>query len=1016
MQWARPRMKSDGSVQDFTAEEYQNEERTRLELRTRSSIKSRSGAGNWSFAGPAKTYHTDGTTKVTWQTNIYSMDIAPSNSSVLYAGGESGGLWKTTDKGLNWTLTTQNIIHDAFSSVCIHPADPNTVFAATSTKIIRTVNGGQNWASVYSENGLEVYDIEIQKSNPKVVLAATNLGLLRSVDGGDKWNRLWPQLSWTVKAHIGDPSKMFAVRKNGNSSSFMYSSDSGATWMDGGERIYKPDAGIIVTGALIALCPGNPDKMYAYLCGEGGNLIGYIGVFTSDDSGISWSNTNPQNAIGGVYSMPSHTNLMANDGTNGFTQGFYDMAIVVNPQNQNELIAGGTSWFKSLIGGQTWQPLGGYVGNLPWSHPDIQCLVATGTDLWIASDGGINYSKDFGLSMEVRMDGISGADLWGFDSGWNEDILVGGRYHNGNMAWFEKFPQQTFYRMGGAEAATGYVNPGPGRKTYFSDIGGQSLLGGFTEGVRSFPVGLFPNESYAYYANSEMCWHPACWNIIYLGRENKIWKSEDGGATFQPLYTFPGPADHTVFEIEVCRSNPNVMYCSQWDGTDDAIWRSEDEGKTWTKCKPLPLPNNNDRVKMTASAISSEVIWVAVTYGSNGKKVYKSLDGGRSWLNLSTLILDNVRISDILHAAGTEGGVYLGTNRGVFYRNDTMPDWIPYSDGLPFSAETNRLKIFYRDGKLRNGGWGFGVWETALFEESKVIPQIMSDKLSSSCLRDTFYFDDHSIVMHQGTQWSWSFEDALYVEGQNQRQAKALFKTPGRKRVLMSLETPRGFYYDTLWVEVHNECDKDSLPGRALYLNGKSSYALAQAPGIKTNRFTMMAWVKSEGLQKDWCALVFSRNASQAAGISLLGNGDIRYHWASGGYNWNSGARLEPGVWTHLALVIEPNSATIYKDGVPYVHKTSLALNDFYSSISIGADLNGGDRFFNGWIDEVCLYDRSLSQNEIREIMHLTRTHSAVNGLLSYYNKLLFRAFILSTLHNVLVEVSIWGNTKRVQS
>lgn len=985
MQWSRARMKADGSVEDFSADDYQNEERIRRQLRKDPGVHPRNGAGNWSFAGPAKTYHTDGSTKVTWQTNIYCMDVAPSNQNIVYAGGESGGLWKSTDKGLNWTLTTRNVMHDAFSSVQVHPSDPNTVFAGTSTKIIRTKNGGQDWETIYTENGLEAYDLEIQRSNPKVIFAATNAGLLRSTDGGSNWTKLWTTITWTIRIHTGDPSKMYAVRKNGNTASLMISIDSGTSWTDAGERIYKADPGIVVSGALIALCPSNPEKMYAYLCGEGGSLYGYIGVFVSDDGGSTWLNTNPQNAIGGTYQIPGHTNLMANDGAYGFNQGFYDMAIVVNPQNENELIAGGTSWFKSVDGGASWQPLGGYVGNLPWSHPDIQCLVAAGTDLWIASDGGINYSSNFGKSMEARMDGISGADLWGFDSGWNDDILVGGRYHNGNMAWYEQFPNQTFYRMGGAEAPTGYVNPGPGRKTYFSDIGGQSLVGGFTEGIRSFPVGLFPNESYAYYANSEMCWHPACWNILYLGRENKLWKSEDGGATFKVLYTFPGSSDRSVFEIEVCRSNPSVMYCSQWDGTDDAIWRSEDEGKSWVKCKALPLPNNNDRVKMTVSAISSELIWVAVSYGSNGKKVYKSTDGGRSWINLTTAVLDNVRISDILHAAGTEGGIYLGTNRGVFYRNEQMADWIPYSDGLPISAETNRLKAFYRDGKIRNGCWGFGVWESALFEESQVIPQIMTDKLTSQCLRDTFYFDDHSIVKHKDAHWSWSFDDVLYQSGQNERSVRVLFKSSGTKRVLMTLETPKGFYYDTLWVEVKDECNKDSLPGQALYLGGNASYVLAKAPGFSTNKMTMMAWVKSEGTQKDWCAILFSRSSGQASGISLLSNGDIRYHWGSGGYNWNSGARLEPGVWTHIALVIEPNSATIYKDGVPYVHRTTLAAGDFYSAVSIGADLNGGDRFFKGWIDEACIYNRSLSQNEIREIMHLTRTHTAVDGLVSYY-------------------------------
>lgn len=207
-------------------------------------------------------------------------------------------------------------------------------------------------------------------------------------------------------------------------------------------------------------------------------------------------------------------------------------------------------------------------------------MEVVGNDLWITSDGGINYSNNFGQSIEARMNGVSGSDMWGFDSGWNEDLLVGGRYHNGNMAWHESFPEGKFYRMGGAEAPTGYVNPGENRKMYHSDIGGHEIRGGFQNGVKSFPVELFPNESYAYYANSEMVWDPRCWNIVYLGKENKIWKSTDGGSSYTALYTFPGNVDNAVYDIEVSRSNPLVIYCSQWDGTDDSMWKTTNGGQT----------------------------------------------------------------------------------------------------------------------------------------------------------------------------------------------------------------------------------------------------------------------------------------------------------------------------------------------------------------------------------------------------------------------------------------------------
>ncbi len=986
MHWARPYVQADGHLYLPTTEEQSALEKQLNALRNNASNGRKSAAGSWSFAGPNQTYDTDGSTVVTWQTNVYSVDIAPSDPKVLYAGGEAGGLWRTTDKGLNWTLLSTNVSHGAFGAVKIHPNNPDIAYAGTGGKIIKTTDGGATWTTAYSENNLWANAIAISPADPNIVLAASDQGLLRSTNGGANWTKLFSNKTWDVDFKVDDPATVFAIRKNGSGADFMKSSNSGAAFNPSNTGLYTPGSGISVTGGMIALCPSTPTKMYLYLCGEGGNLGGFIGVYKSTNTGQTWSNTNPSNTIGQPYTIPTHTNLMDANGVDWFNQGFYDMAIIVNPANDNQLIAGGCSWFKSTDGGVTWASLGGYVGNLSWSHPDIQCIAAQGSDLWIGSDGGLNYSNNFAQTIEARMNGISGADLWGFDSGWNEDILVGGRYHNGNMAWHESMPAGKFFRMGGAESATGYVNPGPGRKTYFSDIGNYRInggLGGDVSYLGDCPV--YPNETYAYYANSEMEFHPACWNVVFLGYQNKLWKSEDGGASFSSLYTFPGTADNTVYDIEIARSNPQVMYCSQWDGTDDAIWRSADGGQSWTHCTALPLPNNNDRAKLALSEADANVLCVAVTYGSNGKKIYKTTNGGQSWTNLTTATLDNYTITNILPQYGTDGGIYLGTNGGVFYRNNSMPDWQKYSNGLPLSAETNRLKPFYRDGKIRNGCWGFGVWEAPLFEPSNVVPQAMADKLSSGCSRDTFYFDDRSVVLHAGASWAWDFPGAAFVAGENTRNPKVVFSGPGDFEAYMALSTPAGVFRDTLHLSVGDGCDRDSLPGQALSLDGDGDYAAAStAMNLNSNTVTISAWIRPNGTQTDWAGLVFCRGGSTTAGISLKSNNELRYHWNDGGYGFSSGLIVGAG-WSHVALVITPSNATLYVNGIAAVNNAAQPAEAFDAPISIGYDPNGGNRYFKGLIEEVCVYDRALTQAEIREQMNLTRTHVSVDGLRAYY-------------------------------
>jgi photosystem II stability/assembly factor-like uncharacterized protein len=982
MHWARPYVQSDGFIHEPTVTEMEAQESTLLALRHASN--KRNGQAGWRFLGPKQTFDTNGLTEVTWQTNLYSIDISLSNPNILYAGGETGGIWKTTDKGLSWTLLTLNVSHGSIGAVKIHPTNPNIVYAGTGGKIMKTTDGGLSWTTAYSENNLWANDIAIKADQPDVVLAACDQGLIRTANGGQNWTKLHAQQTWAVEFKPGDPLTVFAIRKSGSSSDFRVSTDGGATFNNSNTGWWTPAAGMSVTGGMIAVCPSNPSKVYTYLCGEGGNLGGYIGVFRSNNSGQTWSNTHPSNAIGQPYVIPTHTNLMDANGVDWFTQGFYDMAIVVNPNNDNELIAGGCSWFKSTNGGQTWDPLGGYVGGLSWSHPDIQALAAVGNDLWITSDGGINYSNNFGQSMEARMNGVSGSDMWGFDSGWNEDMLVGGRYHNGNMAWHESFPEGKFYRMGGAESPTGYVNPGENRKMYHSDIGGHELRGGFLNGAKSFPVGMFPNESYAYYANSEMAWDPRCWNIVYLGNENKIWKSLDGGTSYTALYTFPGTVDNRVFDIEVSRSNPQVIYCSQWDGTDDSIWKTTNGGQTWAKVTALPLPNNNDRVKLALSAENENILWAAVTYGSNGKKIYKTIDGGQSWINLTTATLNNLRISNIMAQYGTDGGIYLGCNGVVFYRNNSMNDWAPYTTGFPVSAECNRLKPFYKTGKIRNGTWGFGVWEADLFEPSAVVVQPMASTLAAQCARDTIYFDDYSVLNHTNASWKWSFSPApAWSSNTDIRNPKVVFSTPGTYTATL---TVNGQYSKSLDIIIGDACRADTIPGSAVRIGGNDvgDYVATPPLGLNTNNLTISVWIKPDGIQPEYSA-IFMHDGETAGFNFRPGDNSLGYHWPGGAWWWNSGLIAPSGEWSHVAMVVEPSGVTLYLNGRPSKHSFNVPTVNFDSGNRFGNYRGWGGRYVKGSMDEICVFDKALTQAEIRELMHLTKVPADQPNLISYY-------------------------------
>ncbi|MFN9976823.1 MAG: hypothetical protein ACK58T_43670, partial [Phycisphaerae bacterium] len=93
--------------------------------------------------------------------------------------------------------------------------------------------------------------------------------------------------------------------------------------------------------------------------------------------------------------------------------------------------------------------------------------------------------------------------------------MVGGRYHNGNMAYHELYPAGEFLALGGGEAPTGYVNYSNERKTYFSDLGGRILPLEMDGQASGFGVNVWPNESYWFNESSRILFDRHYFNVAW---------------------------------------------------------------------------------------------------------------------------------------------------------------------------------------------------------------------------------------------------------------------------------------------------------------------------------------------------------------------------------------------------------------------------------------------------------------------------------------------------------------------
>ncbi|MEO0044329.1 MAG: hypothetical protein RL329_3777, partial [Bacteroidota bacterium] len=971
----KPFVQSDGSIVLPTVAQYKQNILTQNRLNQRRLAPSSSAS--WTNIGPKETFWLKNDqaaqSACPWQVNIYAFDISKSDPSVLYACPETGGVFKTVDKGLNWTACSSNLFNfgGTAGAVEIHPTDPNTVYVGINAFLWKSTNGGDTWTDLTNCTATGVNDIAISPTDPNLVMIAADNGFFRSTDAGSTWTQIYTTACYDIELNPTDATHVFILKSDGTNNQFFKSTDSGASF-----TLKSMGYSTLLKGRLtVTAADGN--RIYA-LCLSSTNPPKLL---KSADEGETWSDINATFCTGGI-----------SDATGG--QGYYDLSIAASQTNANELIFGLCSTTKAVSTDAgttfTYTNLGGYCGDFAL-HPDLQeakAIMNNGVmETWVSTDGGLTLSTDFLTSTTnalARNNGIYSTNFWGYSQGWNEDIMVGGRYHNGNTALADFYPSGKALRMGGAEAGTGYVLHGTSRAVVFSDSKGMILPPTFYDYGQTITYNKFPNEDGYGFNASNLVIHPLYYKQQYLGEGNSLWLTKDNGITFEVVRDFGSK----VRRFEISRSNPLVFYLA----TDAGFNKSSDGGTTWTSVS-LPSGRSSGSLYLAINPNNDQELWIAFKNISGTGKVYQSTDGGSSWTNQDGTILGSLKIKNIIH---TGGAIYIAAdddNGRVFYRSNSATNWTDFSTNLPISMDILKMLPFYRDGKLRIAG-NRGIWETAL--ESEVAPLALPavDKPSSTCTRDTFYFDDYSILKHAGATWAWSFSPTpQYVSSASARNPKVVFGAIGNYAVTLTVTNSTGTSTKTIanmiTVTSDGNCELSSVIGKAMSLtvNGDKLDTpllnLNKDDGRLNNEITLMAWVKPNGIQSAYTSIIGTTSGSVE--LLIQDNNKLGLSWNGNQRSWSSGLTLASNEWAHVALVANGTNLKLYLNGKEAINTTTPVALDLATTWIIGMDRDWTSRTFKGLIDEVCLYNRALTINELREKMHLIKNPASEVGLKGYY-------------------------------
>ena len=658
------------------------------------------GGGLWKTDDAGLTWHniSDGFFKAG---SVGAVAVAESDPNVVYAGmGEhairgvmthSGdGLYKSTDAGKTWKHTglaaTRHI-----ARICIHPTDPNTVFAAAQGAlygpnaergVFKSTDGGATWRkTLFVDDKTGCVELAMDMTNPRILYAAMNE---------------YGRLPWKVIS-------------GGAGSGLFKSTDGGETWE-------KLTAGLPkeLGKMSIAPCRSNPEKVYALIEGNSEKEEG--GLFVSGNAGKTWARISDDHRL--------------------VQRAWYYIEMFPDPQNEQLVYVLSAPALRSADGGKTWEEIQGQHGD----YHDMWLNPRNPKNFILADDGGAVVTFNGGKTWTEQHYPTAQFYRINTDNQFPYRIY-GGQQDNSSVSIAHREPNG----HGISEASWTYSAGGESAFLAFNPDDPRLVLGGSYQGtievldtkahagtnIMAAPIQYLGRDAkdckYRFNWNAPIIWSRHTPNTFYHGAQ-KLLKTSDLGKTWteaSPDLTRNEPAKQgkgggpltneavgaenygTLAYVLESPQEPGVI----WTGSDDGLVHlTRDGGKTWQNVTPKGLAECLVNA-IEVSPHDPATAYIATTrykFDDHAPGLYKTTDYGKTWAKITNGIPDGAFTRVVREDARRRDLLFAGTETGLFVSFDGGKNWSAFQLNLPVCPITD-LKIHQNDLIAATSGRAFWV-------------------------------------------------------------------------------------------------------------------------------------------------------------------------------------------------------------------------------------------------------------------------------------------------------------------